>query len=78
MDPTTKKPIFTNMADLRKYAASLPSYSGNITPVKTMEELKKRSYESSTFNEFINGIINNGPVTINDNIITNANTTVSK
>ena len=76
MNSAPKRPGITTMAELRKYAATLPPYSGSIPPVKTMEELKKRPYELSTFNEYITQIIHDGNIMISDNIVTSSNTTV--
>ena len=77
MSSAPKRSGITTMDELRKYAATLPPYSGNIPPVKTMEELKKRPYELSTFNEYITQIIHDGNIIISDNIIISSDTTVN-
>ena len=76
MNSDTSRPVIKTMDELRKYAATLPPYSGSITPVKTMDELKKRPYELSTFNEYITQHVYDGSIIISDTIITSSNTTV--
>ena len=53
MNSKINKVPFSTMDEFRKYTATLPAYSGNIYPVDTMTDLKKRPYEMSTFNEYI-------------------------